>query len=239
MIPIRADIHSLTGKGYFGPASILDFCDGKYRVKFSSDDLKPEGNPVWATPALSASDNLQWGDTVLLAGDDMTSLYIIGIINARADQKTLMLKDGTYAKTQINDESEKLSVFSKQGEMVFEYDSATGKTSVNIKKGDLEFVTQDGSIDFVASKGIRFFSENPIEIKSLENIKLTAKKMETVVETIMEKAKNIYQTIENLTQLKTGRLRTLVQGTTHVKTLKAFYKAEEDFKIKGKKIHLG
>lgn len=238
MIPVYTDINKLTKEGYFGEAGILDFYDGGYRVRIVSEDPYLNGTQYWAKPATAFPCNLKWGDSVLIAGAGMESLFIIGLINGRAIENSMSLKDGTTVKVEGHD-SETLKVFSKQGEMIFAYDSETKKSSVHIQKGDLEFVTQNGRIDFVASKGIRFFSEHPIEITSLENIRLVAKKMETLVETIMEKATNVYRAVEKLTQLKTGRMRTLVEGTSHLITRKAFYKAEEDFKIKGEKIHLG
>ena len=68
---------------------------------------------------------------------------------------------------------------------------------------------------------------------------LIAKKVETTAKTIMEKAENVYRTVKQLSQLKTGRMRTMVDSTYHLKTKKAFMKSEEDFKVKADKIHLG
>ncbi len=69
--------------------------------------------------------------------------------------------------------------------------------------------------------------------------KLMAEKLETVAQTIVEKAKNTYRTVEELSQLKSGRLRTLVAGSLHIKAKKSILKSDEDFKIKAEKIHLG
>ena len=64
-------------------------------------------------------------------------------------------------------------------------------------------------------------------------------RLETLAGTVVEKAKNAYRTVERLAQLKTGRMRTLVDETYQFKSKKAFLKSEDDFKIKGDKIHLG
>ena len=48
----------------------------------------------------------------------------------------------------------------------------------------------------------------------------------------MAKAKNVYQTISELSQLKAGRQRTLVDHTCHMKAKKTIYKSETDFKVK-------
>ena len=55
----------------------------------------------------------------------------------------------------------------------------------------------------------------------------------------MEKARNVYRTADELTQLKTGRLRTVVESSAHFKANAAFFKATEDFNVDGEKINLG
>jgi len=69
--------------------------------------------------------------------------------------------------------------------------------------------------------------------------KVVADRFEVVLQTLIEKAKNIFRTVEQLAQTKAGRLRTLVDSTYFFKAKKAFVKAEEDYKIKAEKVHLG
>ena len=71
------------------------------------------------------------------------------------------------------------------------------------------------------------------------DIRLVVDRVETVAGDIVQKAANIYHTVENLVQTNTRRLRTLVTETCHIKSRKLFVKAGEDVKIKGEKIHLG
>jgi hypothetical protein len=73
----------------------------------------------------------------------------------------------------------------------------------------------------------------------IEDAQLIAGKLTTIAKSITEKAKNVYRTVEQLTQLRTGRMRTLVGSTFHLKAKKTYMKAEEDFKINADKIHLG
>ena len=60
-----------------------------------------------------------------------------------------------------------------------------------------------------------------------------------MAESMIEKARNVYRTVEQLSQLKAGRVRTLVASTFFFRTRKAFIHSEEDYKIKAEKIHLG
>jgi len=69
--------------------------------------------------------------------------------------------------------------------------------------------------------------------------KLIADKLETVAESVMENARNVYRTVAQLCQLKAGRVRTLVSTTLFFRARKALLHSEEDCKIKAEKIHLG
>jgi len=64
-------------------------------------------------------------------------------------------------------------------------------------------------------------------------------RFETLAETVIQKAKNVYRTVERLTQLRTARLRTLVDETYQLKSRNAFVKTEEDFKVRADHIYLG
>jgi hypothetical protein len=68
---------------------------------------------------------------------------------------------------------------------------------------------------------------------------LVADKCETITRVLVEKSKNAYRTVEQLSQLQTGRMRTLVEETYQLTAGKAFLKSRQDFKVKADKIHLG
>ena len=208
----------------------------------------------------------------------------------------LVMQCGAKAEVTGPPDREKLQVFSKHGGLIFEYDSITGKSRLEIPEGDLEISTCSGNIEFFSEKEISFFSKQSIKMESsqgihmvtsdaanenlaaislgskkigmnspeidinsqrcdiqieetrytgnkfsgrIKNIKLLMERLDSAACTVIEKAKNIYKTVEELTQLRTGRMRTIVNTTWQVKSKKAFLKAEEDFKVKGEKIHLG
>ena len=69
--------------------------------------------------------------------------------------------------------------------------------------------------------------------------KLIIGRLETIVNDIITKAKNIFNTVDGLAQFKAGRMRTLVKSTLHIKAQNTYLKSEKDFKINGEKIHLG
>jgi hypothetical protein len=69
--------------------------------------------------------------------------------------------------------------------------------------------------------------------------KVVVDRLEVVLQTLIEKAKNVFRTVEQLAQTKAGRLRTLVDSTYFFKAKRAFVKSDEDYKIKAEKVHLG
>lgn len=72
-----------------------------------------------------------------------------------------------------------------------------------------------------------------------ESADLAVGTLHTVAETVVEKVKNSYRSVAQLSQLTAGRLKTLVKSTIHIKSKRSYLHAEEDFKIDGDKIHLG
>jgi len=109
-----------------------------------------------------------------------------------------------------------------------------GPGRIEAKASQLDIQARSGQIhmDTTAFHGDRFTGK-------IRDIRLVADRMETLAGDIIQKAGNLYHTVENLVQTTTRRLRTLVAETCHIKTRKMFVKAEEDVKIKGEKIHLG
>jgi hypothetical protein len=251
----------MTETRYLGPAQVLDLDETENRVLLNLTGL-PEGNMAWAQVALAGSHELAPGDTVLAVGNDLVDLYIIGLMNRKEKSagalKKIALSGGTYATTTGPPQTQKLQIFSKRNELLFEYDEETNKARVNLESGDLEFVTQNGNISFtsgreillqgqsvgvMAQRGVFQVDETTYIGKKLlgkvDGVKLIAGRIEATAQSLIEKAKNVYRTVEQLSQLKTGRMRTLVDSTFHFKAKKAFLKAEEDYKIKAEKIHLG
>ena len=105
-----------------------------------------------------------------------------------------------------------------------------------MKLSGSEFAVQAESADFAVDRAVYAGSHLLARIGCA---KLIADKLETVAESVMESARNVYRTVAQLSQLKAGRVRTLVTSTFFFRARKAFLHAEEDYKIKAEKIHLG
>jgi hypothetical protein len=296
----------------FGPARVLEVADegDLVRVLVAADDDVPDDlsrpRSAWARVALASPVQIGWGDTVLIAGQVMSDLYVIGLLGSqvqrseaeteRDETRELVLESGARAEVEGPPQAERLKVYSEGRDLLFEYDSQTGTCRIDRAVGDIQFVAQQGNVDFVASKEIRFFSRESIAMSSLDGIRLAAidptdqsysaidvgagrvgirsrelgvrsdrgkleierasyvgkrltasiegvelamKRIESVAETVIQKAQHVYSRVDGLSQLVAGRARTLIQGAYQLKSKDAYLKAEKDFKVNGDKIHLG
>ena len=178
MFTISEGISVMQKDRYFGPATVLDVNEDEGLVLLRIESMEKDIE-TWGRIAIPYACKLIYGETVLVAGDDINVVYIIGLLNSKpsekSNEKLLNLKNGTYASISGTGESEKFQLCSKSGELIFEYDPETGKSSVNIHSGDLEFVTKNGNINFISEQDIRFMSKQSIEMESRHGIRMTVK----------------------------------------------------------------
>ena len=231
--------NSTSPSGYLGPATVLDLNE-RERLVLVQWERAGRVCRSWARPAVAAPDRLQPGDVVLVITQNTEDFYLIGILSqcgrsgtedgerktkdrGRGTLPLFETQSGASVALAQSGGQEAVQIHSPQGALLVEYRPGSGKTLVNVESGDLEFVTHNGDIAF----------------RSARKILLAAQRLETRAETVVEKAANVYQTVEELTQLQTGRMRTLVDGSCHLKARDAFLKAEQDFKVDGNQIHLG
>lgn len=229
----------MTGSSHLGPARVLKVDAKARRVRLHLAESPTE---IWASLAIPSNPELSWGDLVLVIGEHSADWYVIGILSATkmpvSSDGRVALEKGSYAQASGEPGAETLQLFSEKQELLFEYDEENRVARVNVESGDLEFMVQRGNMRFKADRGIQFEGET-VAVIGKSRIRLTADRLETSARSIVEKAKNVYRTVEQLSQLRTGRMRTLVASTFHFKARKVFVKSEQDYKIKAKQIHLG
>ncbi len=235
---------------YFGAATILSYEDEQ---KTAVLQLKTD-NGEFITLGKLVISNLSspptTGDIVLAAGNDINSLYIIGLINPYQSEDTI---------EKVIVKEKPVQLINKKGELIFEYDPETGSSRVNVRSGSLDFITHHGNINFISKRGTIKMSSADLQITNKhtsikseqlnyigDKVSVTVKysriiagKLETIANDIICKTKNLYNSVDELAQLKAGRMRTIIKSTLHMKAKNSYLKSEEDFKINGKKIHLG
>ncbi len=209
---------------YFGPAITTESEreDGRVLVRMDGRGPRPL---CTARVAVARVEPLAMGQEVLIAGDKPDELYVIGVLTPP-------------------DVREPAQFNTPPDELHFEYDPKSKKARLSIPSGSLDLVAEAGDINLRAAGNVRIDGES-LELNSNELTVRTktsrwiADRVETLAGTVVEKTKNAYRSVERLSQLTTGRMRTLVHETYHFKSKRAFLKSEDDFKIKGDKIHLG
>ena len=63
--------------------------------------------------------------------------------------------------------------------------------------------------------------------------------VETDVERVVERAKRVYREVEDVSELKAGRVRQIARGTMAMLSERALIRAETEVAVKGDKINLG
>ncbi len=71
------------------------------------------------------------------------------------------------------------------------------------------------------------------------HVQVEAAHLETAADTRVERSGSVYQTVVDVFQQQTGRLRTYVSGLSHFRSKRAYFSSEESFNIDGDKVNLG
>ena len=126
----------------------------------------------------------------------------------------------------------RLAIINAIGRVISSMSLNPGK--VKLSGPELGITAQRGEIHIEDSK---FIGSN--FSGTFKHAKVIAGKLETLANDVIGRAKNVYKTVEELSQLKTGRMRILINSTFHIKAKRSYLKSEEDFKVIADKIHLG
>ena len=233
---------------FFGAAIVLEQenDEGQVLVRLLRNE-----NSQLATARVAAhrTQPIKANSQVLVAGNTLSQLFVIGLLDVItkpvADNDAVIRSEqGGFAQINKTGTVETLAIYDKDNTLLFEYDPLNQLSKVNIADGDLEINTLQGNITFNAGKEVEINGDS----LSLNSKKLTIKALivenvfgrwETTTGTLIENAKNVYRSVKELSQLRSRRLRTLVDETHQLNANKILVKSENDVKIKAEKIHLG
>lgn len=102
----------------------------------------------------------------------MASVHALKTQPESEPASTLHASSGAQARVVEREGVEHIQVCNPQGQLVFEYDPASGRTTVSIPVGDLALETPRGSIEMRAAEGVRFQSAGPVELDSATAVSL-------------------------------------------------------------------
>lgn len=116
------------------------------------------------------------GDQVLIAGNAVDGLFVIGLLQRehKPQPRRLELGCGTRAEVKQNAGEQSLRVLSAAGELMFEYEAATKTTRVYLTPGNVQFIGQQGDMEFLAGGAIRFHSQQVVDVTGDQGVCLQA-----------------------------------------------------------------
>ncbi len=150
---------------YFGPAVVTEgeTSDGRVLVRLG---VEGPGPMYTARVAVPRGRPLAAEQEVLITGDPAGELYVVGVLGAptsdMAVPSVLATEAGAYATVSAKSDGERLQVYSRRNELLFEYHPVSGQARVNVARGDLELGTEDGDITIKSGRTVR------IDGKSIE-----------------------------------------------------------------------
>lgn len=104
--------------------------------------------------------------------------------------------------------------------------------------GDMRLAFPAG-VHFHAPRGrVEFTSGEEIELQA-PSVRVQSGKLELVARTISEKFVNAFRCVKELSQLRAGRARTMVDGMNYQRAERQAIRARKDVRVDGNQIHLG
>ncbi len=105
-------------------------------------------------------------------------------------------------------------------------------------QGDFTFNFPAG-VTFRAPRGaMNFHSGESVDLHAPE-VRVTAGNLTFLAGKLTEKVTSAFRWVKDLVQLKAGRSRTVIEGTSHERAQRRVIRADKDVRVNGERIHLG
>ncbi len=169
-------IPAVFGPAYIRPAEVTRTAPNQiHRVRLEG---RGEGQEMTASMAMPAIHPLKKGDRVLVAGENPTCGYIIGMLETN-QQPAIRTSNGAGAKLEGQGFDQHIAVHDDNGRPLFEYFPADGRCVVKACQGDLQLAAPNGSIDLKAGKSIRCRGAEDVIIAGGNSIRVTSPSKDT------------------------------------------------------------
>jgi len=161
-------------------------------------------------------------DRVLVSLNESGESYILSVLVKHGSSSRLLLPDG--AKIHSNDslslEAEEICISAKRNAV--------------IGAPEISLTGASGIFNFASS----FFSCISLTAK-IKKVSAMMETINTVVDRITQRARNIFRQVENLEQVNAGRISSTAKNGYLIRSGHISVKSKEEVEIDGKKIHLG
>ena len=163
-------------------------------------------------------------------------------------------------------EGDTLVVRDPRGEIVVQYDAATGSATIAAPGGDLRLAAPMGkvvidagtdlelsaraktsihSVEFEADADLTRLRSKALDIASgaieasAQTVVIGVGRWNMTAERVIEKANDIYRNIEGVIETRAGRLRSLIRGATQMRSGTTSIVSKEDTSVDGRRVLLG
>jgi hypothetical protein len=143
---------------FFGAAHIVKTDEGQGLVVVALTGFQIR-KKITARLAIELHQELALSDEVLVVEDNQENFFVIGVLNQKrttASSNRVSTAEGTYALKNTHEDGETLGVYSKNNELLFEYNSNTKKAKVFSEAENVVFEAPKGNIEFNAAGKIHF-----------------------------------------------------------------------------------
>ncbi len=149
----------------------------------------------------------------------------------------IVSRTGAAATLERRQDGDAITVRDARGRLVFELHENAGVTSIVIPEGDLELRADRGRVRIAGSAGVSI--EGPTISMRAQRLVTAVQVMETHAGRILERAKDVYRDVEELSQLRAGHVRIVAKKAFRTLAERVRIKAKKDTHIDGDQIHLG
>jgi hypothetical protein len=173
------------------------------------------------------------------------------VVKERAE---LGSKDGSAVAIRPGTEGEILETGDRRGRLVFEYEPGAGRAVLHLgpgvrleaRGGRAELVCErglsirsGGALELEGAAGVRVNSPGgPLEVRAGE-AKVSVGKLDAAIGRVVGWAKEVYQRVEGLWHLRSGRTRVQASGDFLVQSDRARVQASGDVHLQGRTVNLG
>ncbi|HAJ26543.1 MAG TPA: hypothetical protein DCG53_04755 [Syntrophus sp. (in: bacteria)] len=196
---------------------VMEWEEDRYRI--DTDD----GASLWVRKAEGCLLQPDIGDRVLITADADAGGYILMVLD----------KVGACYEMVFSGEA---SLRTETGPLKLQADNVIvrGDKSVVLEAPDIEITGISGRVRFAACSLLASI----MEVRSKRAVQVVDI-LDSVIGRVTERVRDSFRWIENLEQIRAGRIRTIVNDRFTVKAGHASLISEEEVAIDGKKIHIG
>ncbi len=239
---------------YLGPARVVRVAEQADRVFVVLDNQRSRPG-AWARVATGGDRTMVPGEEVLVIGDQVSGFYVIGAFGprVRAVEPAPQAAAGAALRCEYDEATNKARITVDAADL--EFVSPTGsisfvsgkgirldgdalrldaRSSVSVRGEEVQVAGERGAISLKQAT----YSGESLSA-SVGRLRWIADRIESTAGVVIEQAKNVYRTVEQLSQMKAGRVRMLIASTLRIKAKNALVKAEEDYRVAAERIDLG